>query len=273
MARYTGKIKLVILDLAGTVCDGPQDLRQLFPNDDLKGVKVPMICFEKVFAKRGMNVDWATIRKPMGLFKGEHLRELFNDQVVTNEFKRATGREWTEGDIEEMFREFRAIVPDIVTMDELVKPIEGVKECMDQLRSAGIKLGCDTGYPIEACTVVYKALEEKHGVRFDVVADSENVRGRPTPFLVFDCMNKANVYPPEAVVKADDVKAGIAEGNNAGAWTVSLFATGEHNRQDHLELKPDFLIPSVKELPEIVFDRIDPKLAKGELPGQAGSQG
>ena len=29
MSKYTGRIKLVILDIAGTVCDGPQDLSHL----------------------------------------------------------------------------------------------------------------------------------------------------------------------------------------------------------------------------------------------------
>lgn len=269
MARYTGRIKLVVLDLAGTVCDGPQDLRHLFPNDDLQAVKSPVITFEKVFDKYGMSVDWATIRKPMGLFKKEHFRELFNDETVRGEFKKIHGRDWTDDDIETMFSDFRAIVPDVATMDELVTPIEGVKECIDELRSAGILLGCDTGYPVEASTAVYKTLEEKHRIKFDVVADSENVKGRPTPFLVFDCMHKANVYPPAAVVKADDIKAGIEEGNNSGAWTVGLFATGQHNYEELAELKPDFLIPSVKQLPEIVFGQIEPRLKRGESPGQS----
>ncbi len=65
MARYTGKIKMVVLDIAGTVCDGPQDLRHpSYPNDDGKGVKAPAIAFEKIFQKRKMDVDWATIGKP-----------------------------------------------------------------------------------------------------------------------------------------------------------------------------------------------------------------
>ena len=49
MARYTGSIKLVILDIAGTVCDGPQSLRHPFPNDDGLAVKGPVIVFEKIF--------------------------------------------------------------------------------------------------------------------------------------------------------------------------------------------------------------------------------
>ena len=68
MANYTGRIKLVILDIAGTVCDGPQDLSHLFPNDDSLAVKGPVIVFEMMFKKFGMELDWETIRKPMGKF-------------------------------------------------------------------------------------------------------------------------------------------------------------------------------------------------------------
>lgn len=270
MARYRGRIKLVILDIAGTVCDGPQDLRRLYPNDDLKGVKSPVIAFEKVFARHNMNVGWATIRKPMGLFKREHLQKLLEDRTVAAEFQSAYGRNWKEQDIEELFTEFRAVVPEVAASEELIRPIEGVKGCIDQLRAAGILVGCDTGYPKEACDVIYRTLAEKYGIVFDVTADSENVRGRPTPFLVFDCMEKANIYPPEAVVKADDIEAGMFEGRNAGAWTVGLYATGDHDyeRLARSEAKPDFLIPSAKYLPEIIFGQIEPRLRRGELPGE-----
>jgi len=40
MSRYTGKIKLCVLDTAGVVCDGPQDLRHIYPGDDLKGCRL-----------------------------------------------------------------------------------------------------------------------------------------------------------------------------------------------------------------------------------------
>lgn len=270
MARYTGRIKLVILDIAGTVCDGPQDLRRLFPNDDGKGVKSPVVAFEKIFQKRKMNVDWPTIRKPMGLFKKEHLHELLKDPVVAQEFKRAHGRDWTLEDLDAMFAEFRPIVKGIAVTDELVRPIAGCKEALDRLREAGIKIACDTGYPNDTAAAIYAKLAEQYGIVFDVVGDAEAVRGRPSPFLVFDCMAKANVYPPEAVVKADDIEAGMWEGRNSGAWTVALYATGDHDYDRHAASpsKPDFLVPSVRYLPEIIFGQIEPRLRRGELPGQ-----
>ena len=81
-------------------------------------------------------------------------------------------------------------------------------------------------------------------------------------------MDKANVYPPAAVVKADDITAGIQEGRNSGAWTVGVYATGAHRYETLLEAGPDFLVPSVKYLPDIVYNQIQPRLMRGELPSE-----
>jgi beta-phosphoglucomutase-like phosphatase (HAD superfamily) len=81
-------------------------------------------------------------------------------------------------------------------------------------------------------------------------------------------MYKTNVYPPAAVVKADDITAGIHEGCNSGAWTIGIYATGAHDRETLEQAGADYLIPAVKDLPEVVFNEIHPRLMKGELPGR-----
>ncbi len=268
MARYTGPIKLVIMDIGGTVCDGPQDLRHNYPRDDGLAVKGPVIVFDQIFQKFEMDVDWATIRRPMGKFKKEHLRDILQFEEVTEKFRTAQGRDWTEDDLDDMFDLFRPTMAQVAVTDDLIRPFDGVKECVDRLHAAGILVGCDTGYPQETCDAIYSTLSENFGITFDVTADSENVRGRPTPFLVYDCMSKANVYPPAAVVKADDITAGVQEGCNSGAWTVGIYATGAHDYETLKKVGPDYLIPAAKDLPDIVLNQIQPRLKRGELPGQ-----
>jgi phosphonoacetaldehyde hydrolase len=271
MARYKGPIRLVILDIAGTVCDGPQDLRHLYPNDDGLAVKGPVIVFEKMFRKHGMVVSWETIRRPMGKFKKEHLREILEIPEVAVQFKEVHKRSWGEGDIDEMFDMFRPEMAKIAVTQDLIRPFEGVRDAINEFRAAGVLVGCDTGYSKEAAEAIYDTLARKHDIVFDVVADSENVRGRPTPFLVYDCMYKTNVYPPAAVVKADDIKAGVQEGANSGAWTVGLYATGMHDYET-LELAgADYLVPGTRHLPGLVFNEIQPRLMRGGLPGELTS--
>jgi phosphonoacetaldehyde hydrolase len=268
MSRYQGPIKLVILDIAGTVCDGPQDLRHLFPNDDGLAVKGPVIVFERMFRKFKMDLDWATIRRPMGRFKKDHLRDILSIPEVSEQFRKINGRNWTEQDISEMFEMFRPEMAKVAVTEELIRPFEGIKEAIDKLRAAGIKAGCDTGYPKETCDAIYGTLAKKYGVIFDVTADSENVRGRPTPFLVYDCMYKANAYPPAAVVKADDITAGVHEGANSGAWTVGIYATGAHDYETLRRAGADLLVPGARYLPDLIFSEIQPRLIRGDLPGQ-----
>ena len=353
MARYTGPIKLVIMDIGGTVCDGPQDLRHNYPRDDGLAVKGPVIVFDQIFQKFGMDVDWATIRRPMGKFKKEHLHDILQFEEVAEKFRKAQGRDWTEDDLDDMFDQFRPTMAQVAVTDDLIRPFDGVKECVDRLHAAGILVGCDTGYPQETCDAIYSTLSENFGITFDVTADSENVRGRPAPFLVYDCMSKANVYPPAAVVKADDITAGVQEGCrvdrlhaagilvgcdtgypqetcdaiystlsenfgitfdvtadsenvrgrpapflvydcmskanvyppaavvkadditagvqegcNSGAWTVGIYATGAHDYETLKKVGPDYLIPAAKDLPDIVFNQIQPRLKRGEFPGQ-----
>jgi phosphonoacetaldehyde hydrolase len=268
MARYRGPIRLVILDISGTICDGPQDLRHLYPNDDGLAVKGPVIVFEKMFKKYKMDVDWASIRKPMGKFKKEHLKEILEIPHVDDQFKRVHGRAWTMDDVEEMFDIFRPEMAKVAIADELIRPFPGVRDAIAKLHEAGILVGCDTGYSQEACDAIYTTLAERHDIHFDVVADSEDVRGRPTPFLVYDCMNKTNVYPPAAVVKVDDIKAGVQEGSNSGAWTVGLYTTGADNYETLRDAGADYVLPSARYLPELIFNEIQPRLLRGSMPGE-----
>lgn len=268
MSRYSGPIRLVILDISGTVCDGPADLRHIYPNDDGLAVKGPVIVFEKMFQKYKMDVDWATIRRPMGKFKKEHLREILEIPHVGEQFQRVHKRPWNDNDVNEMFDIFRPEMAKVAVTDELIEPFEGVKDAIRELQSAGIFVGCDTGYSKEACEAIYAALSARHGITFDVVADSENTRGRPTPFLVYDCMTKVNVYPPAAVVKADDIKAGIQEGANSGAWTVGLYATGADNYETLRDAGADYVLPGTRYLPQLIFSEIQPRLLRGAQPGE-----
>jgi len=175
-------------------------------------------------------------------------------------------------DLDTLFVDFRPILDDVIVREDLARPIEGTKDCIEALRAAGIVIGCDTGYTDSASKLLNNVLKEQYGIRFDVTTNAEIVKGRPSPFMVFDCMDKADLYPVEAVVKVDDTRAGMHEGRNAGAWTVGVYATGNDTYEQLHEAEPDFLVPSVKYLPEIVFGQIEPRLRRGELPGQTISR-
>jgi phosphonoacetaldehyde hydrolase len=268
MSRYTGKIQLAVLDTAGTFCDGPGDLSRLFPGDDTRGCKAPVIPFDETLRKHGIIIDWASIRKPMGLFKKTHLQRLLELEEVRPQFVKEFGHEWTQMDLDALYEEFLPLLNTYIVHPELAKPIDGTMECLKKLREAGIIIGCDTGYTRESSGLLNRYLEQHYGIVFDVVTNAEEVPGRPSPFMVFDCMKKANVFPVEAVVKVDDTAAGMYEGSNAGCWTIGVYATGSNTYDQLAQARPDFLVPSVRYVPEVIFIDIEPRLRRGERPGQ-----
>ncbi|MGI6733583.1 MAG: HAD hydrolase-like protein [Anaerovoracaceae bacterium] len=271
--RYTGKIELAVLDTAGTFCDGPGDLRHRWPLDDLRGCKAPVVPFYEALREYGIECDWATIRKPMGNFKPTHLRMLLSLPEVSAQFEEKYGRPWNEEDFEKILATFRPLMSKYIVDEDLARPIDGALECIEKLRAAGILVGCDTGYYEEDSLKLNKLLEDKFGMKFDVVTNSEKVPGRPSPFMVYDCMLSAykltnKVIPIEAVVKIDDTAAGMKCGNNAGCWTIGLYASGSNDYDTLAASKPDFLVPDVSYVPDIIFGQIEPRLRRGERPGQ-----
>jgi phosphonoacetaldehyde hydrolase len=266
--RYTGKIKLAVLDTAGTFCDGPQDLRSRWPEDDLRGCKAPVVPFYNTLKNHNIIVDWAVIRKPMGNFKPTHLRLLLELPEVQEQYIKEFGHPYTEAEFDMLLAEFRGMMSKYIVDDDLAKPIEGAGECILKLREAGILVGCDTGYYNDDSLMLNKKLEDKYGIHFDVTTNSEIVPGRPSPFMVYDCMKKTRTDVIESVVKIDDTAAGMLCGNNAGCWTIALYASGSNDYDTLAAAKPDFLVPSVAYVPEIIFGQIEPRLRRGERPGQ-----
>lgn len=222
---YTGKIELAVLDTAGTFCDGPGDLRNRWPKDDLRGCKAPVVPFYEALQQFGIECDWAEIRKPMGAFKPTHLRMLLNLPEISAQWEEKYGRPWNEDDFDAVLAAFRPLMSKYIVDEDLAKPIPGAVECIDKLRAAGILVGCDTGYYAEDSAALNKLLEEKFGMKFDVVT-------------------------------------------NAGVWTIGLYASGSNNYDQLAAAKPDFLVPDVSYVPEIIFGQIEPRLRRGERPGQ-----
>lgn len=267
--RYTGRIKLVIVDTAGTICDGPADLRHIYPSDDGLGAKSATIAFDETLRKHGLTADWATIRKPKGLFKRDHLKALLADSSINEQFKKLYDRDWTEEDVDKIFADFAVILDDVITKPELAEPIPGTKEAIDEWRAAGVLIGSTTGYTAAAAQKINAYLKQQYGLYADYPTWPEQVRaGRPYPWMIFKIMSEANVYPPAAVVKIGDTKFDMVEGVNAGVWTIGTYMTGNNTYEELLEAGADFVVPSIAQCPGTIYNQIEPRLHRGELPGQ-----
>jgi len=203
-------VKAAILDWAGTAVD--------------HGSLAPVIALERLFAENGIAVTAAEIRRDMGLLKKDHIRCILAARGVADE--------------REVERMFAAFVPkQAQILAEFSQPIDGVCEAVERWRAAGMRIGSTTGYTRGLLEIV-RERAAKHGYSPDAsVAADEVPAGRPAPFMCYRNAVDMGVYPLWACVKIGDTPADIAEGRNAGMWTVGITRTGNEVGLSKAELE------------------------------------
>jgi len=111
--------------------------------------------------------------------------------------------------------------------------------------------------------------------------------GRPKPWMTTRVAEALDAFPLQACVKVDDSLPGIAEGLNAGCWTVGVTKTGNEMGLEEAQvaaLAPaelarrlgnakarfesagaHYIVESVADLPAVVDD-INERMSRGEHP-------
>ncbi|MBI3781793.1 MAG: phosphonoacetaldehyde hydrolase, partial [Deltaproteobacteria bacterium] len=86
---YTGKVRAVIFDWAGTVVD--------------HGCCAPAGVFVQTFAEHGLDITIEQARGPMGVHKREHVRLLLGLDAVRQQFEKRHRRPAGEADIDAIY--------------------------------------------------------------------------------------------------------------------------------------------------------------------------
>jgi len=266
---YTGPVKAVILDWAGTVVD--------------HGSRAPMGAFQRAFAQFGVEISVADARGPMGMAKADHIRLV--GRSVNAAWRARHGRDFGEEDVAAIFAVFEPM--NVAAIREHGALIPGAAEALAALAARGIRIGSTTGYtrPIMAELAPLAAAQ---GFAPEVIVCAGDLpAGRPAPLQMWHAMAQMGVWPAAAVVKVDDTEVGIAEGLSAGCWTVGVALSGNScglsrdelsavppGERDALRLKAGgklkragahFVIDSIADLPPILDD-IEGRLLRGERP-------
>ena len=74
--------------------------------------------------------------------------------------------------------------------------------------------------------------------------------GRPDPRMIHDAMQRLSITDARQVVKIGDTVVDIQEGRNAGVWTLAVL-TGSQTETQLVAAEPDYILPSIRELPEL----------------------
>jgi phosphonoacetaldehyde hydrolase len=123
-----------------------------------------------------------------------------------------------------MFTEFLPRQAEILA--QFSEPLDGVPDTVASWKSAGLRIGSTTGYTRELLDIVAaKAASLGYAPDMSVTPDEVGA-GRPAPFMCYRNAIALGVYPLSAFVKIGDTPSDIAEGRNAGMWTIGITRTG-----------------------------------------------
>ncbi len=268
---YNGPVKAVILDWAGTAVD--------------YGSFAPTAVFLRLFESQGVKITAEDARSGMGLMKKDHLRIILARPSVAEAWKSVHGTPASEEDIENLFNNFVPL--QLSVLKEYARPISGVVDVVEELRSEGIKIGSTTGY-IRTMMDILAPEAKKNGYEPDcIVCPDEVPAGRPYPWMCYQNAIQLGVFPMQAMVKVGDTLPDIEEGLNAGMWTVGLSLTGNllglneeevnamslkerENAGQGIEARlykagAHYVIDGIWDLPDIL-DEIELGLARGKRP-------
>lgn len=208
--RYTGPLRAVILDWAGTTVDF--------------GCLAPAAAFMEAFRQSGVEISLEQARAPMGLPKWNHIRTITRMAPVAAAWTAAHGKAPDDADVDALYERFLPL--QIAVVERHSDVIPGVVETVAAMRARGLKIGSTTGYPAPVMEVV-RRIAGAQGYTPDVtVCAGETPTGRPGPAMALKCVIELSISPVEACVKIGDTVVDVEEGLNAGMWTIALVDTG-----------------------------------------------
>jgi phosphonoacetaldehyde hydrolase len=203
-------LQAVILDWAGTTVDF--------------GSLAPVAALQRVFEENEVPVSAAEVRAHMGTLKKDQIRSICTGVRVAAVWTARYGQPPVEADVERLFAEFLPRQSDILA--EFSAPIPEVTETVEAWRSSGLRIGSTTGYTRELLDIVMPAAAAR-GYSPDVSVTPDEVGGgRPKPFMCYRNAILLGAYPLWHCVKIGDTPSDMAEGRNAGMWTIGITATG-----------------------------------------------
>ncbi len=253
------RITAVVFDWAGTTVD--------------YGCFAPVRAFDTIFREKGIELSIDEIRKPMGIKKKDHIRELCNLERIK--------KLWvaSEDDIDILYKSFETTL--LKSLSEFATPIPGVIDVVNYLGDNGIKIGSTTGYTKSMIDIVASEAAKK-GYKPDSIVNSSDVPlSRPAPFMCYQNAINLQSYPLHCMVKVGDTIADIKEGINAGMWCVniilgsSMLGMAEDQTPDDVQMSDvrrqfkeagaHYVINSIKDLPDVI-NNINRALKAGDCP-------
>ncbi len=204
------KIPAVFLDWAGTAVD--------------HGSIAPVHALEDIFHEYGVTAPRPLVRRHMGLAKKDHIRKLLEEPYVQEQWTALHHVPPQESDVEAMYAGFEPQMMEVLAGYATV--ISGVVDAVEAMRARGIKIAGTTGYTRPMLDRL-ETMAATQGYRTDrSLAPEDAGGGRPFPWMCYRLAMDLHIYPLFHCVKIGDTESDIAEGRNAGMWTIGVTRSG-----------------------------------------------
>ena len=156
--------------------------------------------------------------------KRPHIAALLAQPRIAAAWAKQHGHAATDTDIDAIYDLF--VPKNRAVAARFSDVIPGVVDVMTALRERGLKIGTTTGYTRDIMAEILPVAAAQGFSPDCLICTGDTPDGRPTPFMLWRALTELGVHPAWLSVKVDDTEVGIAEGTNAGAWTVGVAVTG-----------------------------------------------
>jgi phosphonoacetaldehyde hydrolase len=161
----------------------------------------------------------------MGIAKKDHIRSILGLPRVVEAWERQRGCAPREGDVDALYAEF--LPKQLACLGCFSGVIAGVPGVTEALRARGIRIGSTTGYTRPMLEFLVENAR-RQGFAPDCAICPQDVPGggRPGPWMCYLNAIRLEAGPLWSMVKIGDTPSDMAEGLNAGMWTIGITRTG-----------------------------------------------
>ena len=236
-----GTISMVMFDLSGTTVHDDTGVRD---------------CLYKAAQEYGLDTTPDEILLHMGTNK-IHLYQFLisksrGNDIPIEDFEKVRDPA-THEEAVKLFDRYTEIMIDHYRNE--VKEVPGAEDYFRWCHGNGIKVATDTGFHRDITEAIMDGLGWVRDGLVDIAVDVEHVPGeigRPAPFMLFYAMTQLDVQSVHEVIKIGDTPADMLEGRNAGCRGVVGVLSGPRPVEAWGKYYHTHVIPSVKELPDLI---------------------
>ena len=222
-------ISLAVFDIAGTLMEDTGVLAR---------------SFLQAFEVSGIPASEAEIQQLRGAAKRDVIRHFAVKHL-------GQGSPQIEEKVDRAYSTFRRLLEENYR-EEDIKPVAGAEDTLRWLRDREILIATTTGFYRQVRDLILEKLEWD-GSFFDCnVCSDDAPRGRPAPYMIFECMGRLRVSDVHKVIAIGDTPLDLQAGCNAGCGGVIGVLSGSHGIETLGITRHTHIIPSVASLPMLM---------------------